>query len=187
MPQSRLSAHNRYGDLPNHPEFNRTERMRKLMSGGRGSLRKEHAMPTMPIELPAVAMRSALIPPTAGPRSKDRDASPVEGHPPSPHHTCYRCTHGDTLTARERAVLRMIGRGFCNKRIARALKISPETVKSHVKHILLKMAVNTRAEAVYRAASFGRDDSSKPNHKEPATSSVRIVILRQVVAPGAPT
>jgi len=39
----------------------------------------------------------------------------------------------------------MIGRGFCNKRIARALKISPETVKSHVKHILLKMAVNTRA------------------------------------------
>jgi C4-dicarboxylate-specific signal transduction histidine kinase len=39
----------------------------------------------------------------------------------------------------------MIGRGFCNKRIARALKISPETVKSHVKHVLLKMAVNTRA------------------------------------------
>ncbi len=102
-------------------------------------------MPTMLIELPAVAMRSAFIPPTAGPKSKDRDASPVEGHPPSPHDTSYRCTHGDTLTAREREVLRMIGRGFCNKRIARALKISPETVKSHVKHILLKMAVNTRA------------------------------------------
>jgi len=81
----------------------------------------------------------------------------------------------------------MIGRGFCNKRIARALKISPETVKSHVKRIFLKMAVNTRAEAVYRAASFGRDDSSKPNHKEPATSSVRSVILRQLVPPGAPT
>ncbi len=102
-------------------------------------------MPTMLIELPAVAMRSAFIPPTAGPRSKDRDASPVEGHPPSPHDTSYRCTHGDTLTAREREVLRMIGRGFCNKRTARALKISPETVKSHVKHILLKMAANTRA------------------------------------------
>ena len=102
-------------------------------------------MPTMLIELPAVAMRSAFIPPNAGPRSKDRDASPVEGHPPSPHDTSYRCTHGDTLTAREREVLRMIGRGFCNKRIARALKISPETVKSHVKHILLKMAVNMRA------------------------------------------
>src|SRR5258708_39286734 len=119
--------------------------MGKLMSGGPGSLRREHAMPTMLIELPAVAMRSAFIPPTAGSRSKDRDASPVEGHSPSPHDTSYRCTHGDTLTAREREVLRMIGRGFCNKRIARALKISPETVKSHVNHILLKMAVNTRA------------------------------------------
>ena len=102
-------------------------------------------MPTMLIELPAVAMRSAFIPPTAGPRSKDRDASPVEGHPPSPHDTSYRCTHGGTLTAREREVLRMIGRGFCSKHIARALKISPETVNLHVKHVLLKMAVSTRA------------------------------------------
>src|SRR5258708_27105080 len=119
--------------------------MGKLMSGGPGSLRREHAMPTMLIELPAVAMRSAFIPPPAGPRSKDRHASPVEGHPPSPHDTTYRCTHGDTLTAQEREVLRMIGRGFCNKRIARALKISPEAVKSHVKHILLKVAVNAHA------------------------------------------
>src|SRR5947209_2339783 len=86
----------------------RMGRRPELMSGRPGSLRGEHAMPTMLIELPAVAMRSAFIPPTAGPRSKDRDASPVEGHPPSPHDTSYRCTHGDTLTAREREVLRMI-------------------------------------------------------------------------------
>src|SRR5258708_4357976 len=74
------------------------------MSGGPGSLRREHAMPTMLIELPSVAMRSASIPPTARPRSKDRNASPVEGHPPSPHDTSYRCTHGDTLTARTTAL-----------------------------------------------------------------------------------
>jgi DNA-binding CsgD family transcriptional regulator len=60
-----------------------------------------------------------------------------------------------TLTARERDVLAMISQGFSNKSIARALGISPETVKTHVKRIFLKLAVNTRAEAVCRAGSLG--------------------------------
>jgi LuxR family maltose regulon positive regulatory protein len=61
----------------------------------------------------------------------------------------------DPLTAREREVLAMIGQGFTNKRVARILEISPETVKSHVKRIFLKLAVSTRAEAVSRAGSLG--------------------------------
>jgi ATP/maltotriose-dependent transcriptional regulator MalT len=61
----------------------------------------------------------------------------------------------DTLTARERDVLAMISQGFANKRIARTLEISPETVKSHVKRIFSKLAVSTRAEAVSRAGSLG--------------------------------
>jgi LuxR family maltose regulon positive regulatory protein len=60
----------------------------------------------------------------------------------------------DTLTVRERDVLAKISRGLSNKHIARALEISPETVKSHVKNVFLKLAVNTRAEAVYRAGSL---------------------------------
>jgi DNA-binding CsgD family transcriptional regulator len=60
-----------------------------------------------------------------------------------------------TLTAREHDVIGMISQGFCSKRIARTLEISPETVKSHVKHIFLKLAVSTRAEAVSRAGSLG--------------------------------
>jgi len=39
----------------------------------------------------------------------------------------------DPLTARERDVLAMISQGLSNKRIARTLEISPETVKSHFK------------------------------------------------------
>src|SRR5262245_24555972 len=62
---------------------------------------------------------------------------------------------GEALTARERDILSMISQGLSNKRIARAFEISPETVKSHVKHIFLKLAVSTRAEAVSRAGSFG--------------------------------
>jgi ATP/maltotriose-dependent transcriptional regulator MalT len=61
----------------------------------------------------------------------------------------------DTLTARERDVLAMIRHGFPNKRIARTLEISPETVKSHLKRIFSKLAVSTRTEAVARAGSLG--------------------------------
>ena len=71
---------------------------------------------------------------------------------------CYAqssCLVSETLTARERDIVGMISQGLCNKRIARALEISPETVKSHVKHIFLKLAVSTRAEAVSRAGSLG--------------------------------
>jgi ATP/maltotriose-dependent transcriptional regulator MalT len=60
----------------------------------------------------------------------------------------------DGLTAREREVLAIISQGFSNKRTARALEISPETVKSHVKHIFLKLGVSTRTEAVVRAVSL---------------------------------
>jgi DNA-binding NarL/FixJ family response regulator len=49
----------------------------------------------------------------------------------------------------------VISHGFTNKRIARTLEISPETVKSHVKRIFSKLAVSTRTEAVFRAGSLG--------------------------------
>ena len=61
----------------------------------------------------------------------------------------------DTLTAREHVILIKIANGFSNKRIARVLAISPETVKSHVKRIFLKLAVCTRIEAVARGRSLG--------------------------------
>ena len=64
-------------------------------------------------------------------------------------------TDSDALSEREHEVLRMISGGFANKRIARALTISPETVKSHVKRIFLKLKVGTRAAAVCKAQSLG--------------------------------
>jgi DNA-binding CsgD family transcriptional regulator len=64
-------------------------------------------------------------------------------------------TDSDAITARERDVLTRIGQGYSNKRIARSLEISPETVKSHVKHIFSKLDVATRSAAVSRAASLG--------------------------------
>jgi ATP/maltotriose-dependent transcriptional regulator MalT len=98
----------------------------------------------------------------AEPASTDREVLPFvgsllsrwdaryAGSPPQPSRRV-----SDTLTARERDVLAMISQGFANKRIARTLVISPETVKSHVKRIFSKLAVSTRTEAVSRAGSLG--------------------------------
>jgi DNA-binding NarL/FixJ family response regulator len=65
-----------------------------------------------------------------------------------------RSRESPQLTERERDILAMISNGFSNKCIARALAISPETVKSHVKHIFLKLETATRTEAVCRAISL---------------------------------
>jgi DNA-binding CsgD family transcriptional regulator len=54
------------------------------------------------------------------------------------------------MTRREREVLELITSGATNMRIAEQLVISEGTVKSHVKHILRKLRVSNRAEAVAR-------------------------------------
>ena len=59
------------------------------------------------------------------------------------------------LSAREGDILKLIAQGHSNKEIARALAIAPETVKSHVKHIFVKLNVEKRAQAVSRALSLG--------------------------------
>jgi DNA-binding CsgD family transcriptional regulator len=61
---------------------------------------------------------------------------------------------GVCLSARERSVVLLMGHGLSNKGIARQLNISPETVKSHVKHIFGKLMVRSRAQAVYRASAL---------------------------------
>ena len=64
--------------------------------------------------------------------------------------------HADvSLSVRERMIVRLMGDGLSNKRIARQLSIAPETVKSHAKSIFLKLTVQSRAQAVYRAATLG--------------------------------
>jgi DNA-binding CsgD family transcriptional regulator len=62
---------------------------------------------------------------------------------------------GNAFTDRERDVLTLISQGHSNKHIARTLKISPETVKSHVKRLFLKLSISTRTGAVSRAVSLG--------------------------------
>jgi DNA-binding CsgD family transcriptional regulator len=106
---------------------------------------------------------AALIPGIGTPTSKHRELPPFVGNMLLQWDARYAgggaaqpsSRVSDPLTARERDILAMISQGLSNKRTARALEISPETVKSHVKHIFFKLAVSTRAEAVSRAGILG--------------------------------
>lgn len=57
-------------------------------------------------------------------------------------------TPGYDLTARERDVLALLVDGLNNTEIAERLFVSPSTIKSHVSHILAKLDVAGRTEAV---------------------------------------
>jgi DNA-binding NarL/FixJ family response regulator len=54
------------------------------------------------------------------------------------------------LTRRESEVLELLGRGFSNKEIANELCLSVATVKHHVHHVLEKLKLERRAQAMRR-------------------------------------
>jgi LuxR family transcriptional regulator, maltose regulon positive regulatory protein len=66
-----------------------------------------------------------------------------------------RISVAELLSTRERNIINLIAHGQSNKEVARDLGISPETVKSHVKHIFEKLEVEKRTQAVARAQSLG--------------------------------
>jgi DNA-binding CsgD family transcriptional regulator len=52
------------------------------------------------------------------------------------------------LTERETEILQLVANGLVTPEIAQKLAISPETVKTHVLHILAKLEARSRAHAV---------------------------------------
>ncbi len=65
------------------------------------------------------------------------------------------------LTQREREVLALIACGYSTSEIARALWISEDTVRTHVKRLLARLRARTRAHAVaiaFREGLWRRED-----------------------------
>lgn len=77
------------------------------------------------------------------------------------------------LTGRETEVLTLIGRGLSNDQIAAALTISIKTVKTHVSHLLAKLAARDRAHLVIAAYDQGLVVPHQPAQKTPSQPAQR--------------
>jgi DNA-binding CsgD family transcriptional regulator len=64
-------------------------------------------------------------------------------------------TATDALTSREREVAALLGAGMSNREIADALTVSEGTAEVHVKHILAKLGLRSRAQAAVWAVEHG--------------------------------
>ena len=84
--------------------------------------------------------------------------SPLDPGEPSPHVT----TADRGLTSREREILRLMGEGLKPKSIATGLGISVETVRGHLKSIMVKLDAHTQLEAVMTALREGIVSPSSP-------------------------
>ncbi len=60
-----------------------------------------------------------------------------------------------SLTSREEEVLRLLAQGLSVKEMAKALGLSPDTVKDHLESLYGKLLVRNRVEALEKARSLG--------------------------------
>ena len=67
----------------------------------------------------------------------------------------------DDLSAREREVFRLVARGLSNAQIGKELFIGETTVKTHVTHILSKLGLHDRVQAIVLAYQTGVFDADE--------------------------
>jgi DNA-binding NarL/FixJ family response regulator len=133
-----------------------------LRAGASGFLLKR----TRPEELIAavhtIAAGEALLSPSVTRRVIDRMAQR-----PTPELADQAKLDG--LTPREREVLQLLARGLSNREIAAALAVEASTIRTHVKRILMKLALRDRVQAVIFAYETGVNRpavGTRPTHPQ---------------------
>jgi DNA-binding NarL/FixJ family response regulator len=131
-----------------------------LRAGASGFLLKDVPPEQLVAGIRAVAQGDALLAPSVTRRVIEefvrRPPASVQTIPPEVAE----------LTARELEVLQLVAKGLSNAEIAKELFVSETTVKTHVAHVLTKLGVRDRVQAVVLAYECGlagvvREDDAK--------------------------
>jgi DNA-binding NarL/FixJ family response regulator len=121
-----------------------------LRAGASGFVLKDEPPEQLLAAIRTVAAGDALLSPTVTRRVISQFGRIPRPAPPK---------ELDELSDRERDVFRLIARGLSNAEIAQELYISDTTVKTHVTHILQKLNLRDRVQAVVLAYQTGALDS----------------------------
>jgi DNA-binding NarL/FixJ family response regulator len=120
-----------------------------LRAGASGFLAKDVPAEDLVTAIRTVAAGEAVVAPRILKRLLDRFADSL----PDPSSTPPKAL--DSLTEREREVLVQVAKGLSNAEIASALSVSETTIKTHVGHVLTKLGLRDRVQAVVLAYETG--------------------------------
>jgi len=120
-----------------------------LKAGASGFVLKDALAADLLSAVRVVADGHAVLAPSVTRRLLERFVNGVVDHDPG------RSAKLALLTAREREVLELLARGLSNAEIATRLCLSEGTVKTHVGHILAKLDLRDRVQAVVFAYESG--------------------------------
>jgi DNA-binding NarL/FixJ family response regulator len=121
-----------------------------LRAGASGFLLKDVTPEDFVAAIRLIAAGDALLAPSVTRRLLDRFRDRLPGPSDAARHDRLR-----ELTDRELEVLGLIARGLSNREIAGTLVLSEPTVKTHVSHVLDKLELRDRAQAVVLAYEVG--------------------------------
>jgi DNA-binding NarL/FixJ family response regulator len=130
-----------------------------LRAGASGFVLKDDPAEQLLAAIRTVAGGEALLSPGITRRVIERFAR----IPPPTHREEF-----EGLTERELDVLRLIARGLSNAEIGQELFISDTTVKTHITHILQKLGLRDRVQAVVLAYESGLldTDATPPSNRD---------------------
>lgn len=122
-----------------------------LRAGASGFLLKDAPPGELLAAIRTVAGGDAVLAPSATRRLLDRFVPLL----PGPERISRRDRIIQALTDRERDVFRLLARGQSNREIASGLHLSESTIKIHIGHILAKLGLRDRVQAVVEAYESG--------------------------------
>jgi two-component system nitrate/nitrite response regulator NarL len=130
---------------------------RAIRAGARGYLLKDMAPEEVVDAIRRVAAGELVVAPTMTVKMIDMLRGDQPGQEPK--------NSLKLLTEREREILQLLSRGESNKAIAQTLKISYDTVKQHVRHILNKLNLSSRVKA---AVLFAKEQEASNSEDSPS-------------------